>query len=318
MRYVIGVDGGTSRTDALVVDETGRRLGRGHSGPIYAGLGKDHPNARVHLLDVVGEALANSGLQGEQITQVFVSGSHWNTSHTAEVAAWLNTLDVPLAAVTLSDEGGLPAIWAAARFPDPAIVVTLGAFWGAQGVAHDHEFTHPTMWLNVEQNAADLAQGSTIGSLALGAAIKATCGGTATLLYDRICSALAVQGAEALRRWAKENVTVEERARLCMVAAETAHAGDEVAQQLFFQGGVSLARTIIPLAHCMNVAHQPLTIALSGNVWNAGTLLLQPFESTLLEALPQATISVNQRSPEEGAALLALRLAHIHIEDLLS
>ncbi len=307
MRYVVGVESGASRTDALVVDETGLRLGHGHSGPMYAGSGLDHANARVHLLDAVGEALANSGLSGAAIDCLFVSCSNWRAVRAADVITWIEPLDVRPAVVTVADEGDLTAAWAAAGWPDPALIVTLGTFWAAEGVCDGSVIPHLTDGLDVDQATADLAEGRTIGSLALRAALAAPYGGERTQLFEAICKAVDVEGVAALRQWARQNRTPEERARLCLVAAEVASAGDPVAQQIFKQAGVGLAQSLIPMAHAMGCATEKLDIVLSGNVWRAGALILDPFVATLQAALPQATVRHSPLQPYEGAALLALR-----------
>src|SRR5688500_11578830 len=126
MRYFVGVDGGSSRLDAIVADETGRRLGWGHSGPIYGGNGRDHPNARAHLLDARDEALVNSGVNPPAVSGIFLACSNWRAARQPDAVEWLGVLGIPAEAVTVSDDGDGPAAWAAAGFLDPAIVVTLG------------------------------------------------------------------------------------------------------------------------------------------------------------------------------------------------
>lgn len=314
MRYFVGVDGGSSRLDAIVADETGRRLGRGHSGPIYGGRGRDHPNARVHLLDAVDEALVNSGVSPAAVSGIFLACANWTAARTPDAVEWLGALEVPAAAITVSDDGDTPAAWAAAGFPDPAIVVTLGTFWGSSGVVDGREVAHLTDRLDLDRDSAALAEGATIGSLALRAAIYSQVAGPPTALYEAVCSALALDGIETLRDWARANDRPEARAWLCSVAAQAAAAGDAEAVRLFRQGGVGLAQATIPMAHWMGCADRPLRVALAGNVWRAGAVLLEPFEAAIKQALPKAEVRLNELTPEEGALLLALRIGHLQVE----
>nr|MBA3469540.1 hypothetical protein [Herpetosiphonaceae bacterium] len=276
MRYFVGVDGGASRLDVLVADETGRRLGRGHSGPIYGGNGKDHINARIHMLDAVDEALVASNISGEQVAGIFLSCANWRSLRSAEASEWLSVLKIAPEAITVNDDGDLSALWAAANFPDPAIMVSLGTFWGSTGVADALEFSHLTDSLDVTQASADLGSGVTIGSLALGAAISAPFGGRPTQLTELLCTQLAVEDAEGLRTWARQYRSPADRAHLCSIAAQAAQAGDAVALLLFAQAGVGVAQATIPMAHYMKCADRPLTIALSGNVWRAGSCITTP------------------------------------------
>lgn len=312
MRYFVGVDGGASRVDVLVADETGRRLGRGHSGPIYGGNGQDHINARIHMLDAVDEALVASNISGDQVAGIFLSCSGWRSLRSAEVSEWLAVLKIAPEAITVNDDSDLTALWAAANFPDPAIMVTLGTFWSSNGVVDALEVTHLIDKLDLDQTSAALGSGMTLGSLALGAAIQAPFGGQPTQLTELLCAHLAVEGIEGLRAWAKQYRSPADRAHLCSIAAQAAQAGDAVALQLFAQAGVGVAQATIPMAHFMDCADRPLTIALSGNVWRAGSCIIAPFTEAIAAALPQATVQVNAQTPEEGALILALRIGHIH------
>lgn len=314
MRYFVGVDGGTSRVDVVVADETGRCLGRGHSGPIYGGGGRDHPNVRAHLLDAVDEALVASNINGASVASMFLGCSNWTAARTPDVIEWLSVLDVLPDAITVNDDGDMTAPWAAAHFPDPGIVVNLGTFWASNGVVDGREVAHLIDNLHLDQTTATLGEGTTIGSLALAAAITAPFGGPATLLTEHLCDYLGIDSVEGLRGWAKHYSSAEDRAHLCMVAAEVAQAGDEVARRLFEQAGVGVAQATIPMAYFMECANRPLTIALSGNVWRAGDMIIQPFTRTIVAALPQATVQVNQLTPEQGATILALRIGHLQVE----
>jgi glucosamine kinase len=72
MRYVLGLDGGGSKTVCLAADESGRLLGYGRGGPANTAY-NDRREALASVRDAVDGALATAGLAGEQIAALCAS-----------------------------------------------------------------------------------------------------------------------------------------------------------------------------------------------------------------------------------------------------
>ena len=72
MRYVLGVDGGGSKTACLAADEKGRLLGVGSGGPLNTNY-VSRREAVGSLKHAVQMALEDAGLRGEQIETLCIS-----------------------------------------------------------------------------------------------------------------------------------------------------------------------------------------------------------------------------------------------------
>ncbi len=87
MHYYLGADLGSTKTHTLIVDETGRALGFGESGPAnYKSVGYDGMFRSTQ--DGVERALRAAGLQKEDISGAGfgISGYDWTSEYEANVA----------------------------------------------------------------------------------------------------------------------------------------------------------------------------------------------------------------------------------------
>lgn len=75
MRLYLGIDGGQSSTTALIGDETGRVLGRGHAGPCnHIGAGEGRGKFVAAVTTSVSQAAASAGLGGTPAFQAACLG----------------------------------------------------------------------------------------------------------------------------------------------------------------------------------------------------------------------------------------------------
>jgi N-acetylglucosamine kinase-like BadF-type ATPase len=308
----VGVDGGTSHMESVVIDASGAVLGRGRGGPSNHPLGSGmHPRVGDHLVSAIGEALAAARLTASDVTAVSLNLSGRREELTiARARAWLAPLGLTPTCQIEVGEDHLSA-WAAAGFPDPAIWVLLGTHWGSGGIVDGRVVDHPLDCAGLDQDNAALAEGAVIGSLAISAALRSQLGGPPTRLYAALCTSLGVEGIEGLIRWARAHTGSDQRASLCALAAQVAQEGDAVARELFRRAGEGLGAATVTMGRYLGVATRPATIVLAGQVWQAGEILLEPFRRTVLAGLPQAVVHLNRLTQAHGAALLALRLAGI-------
>jgi N-acetylglucosamine kinase-like BadF-type ATPase len=80
--FVVGVDGGTTKTIALVADAQGRILGRGRRGGSNA-ITVDVSRPMAVVAATVGDALAHAGLRGDEVeVGLFgLAGADWPEDH---------------------------------------------------------------------------------------------------------------------------------------------------------------------------------------------------------------------------------------------
>lgn len=99
------------------------------------------------------------------------------------------------------------------------------------------------------------------------------------------------------------------------VAAAT-QAGDPVAARIWQSAAQALAATAVAAGRRVFGLNQPFDIATAGGLFDAGPLLMQPFEDELRRAAPQASLVSRQGDALDGAHLLASRTGLPH-ESLL-
>ncbi len=270
-----------------------------------------NPNVGHHLVDGIQQALEQANLTPSDITSISLNLSGEQEALTLSNARqWLTPLHLPKSSNLFVGEDGLSA-WAAAGFPDPSIWVLLGTYWGSAGLHHGNIVEHPLDNVELGLDTACLAEGATIGSLALSRAIGSQFGGPRTTLYDALCAHLNSKDVSDLIQWARNHRAGNQRATLFQVAAEVATAGDPIAKQLFHQAGKGLGKVTAVMGHYMGFIETEVTIILAGNAWQAGDILLKPFRQTVQPELPKAIISLNRLTQAEGAALLAMKLSGI-------
>lgn len=310
MAYFVGVDGGTGDVEAVVLDERGQQVGRGTAGPSRDPEGPGmHPEVGAHLVKAISEALAEAGAEARRLRSVSLNLSGDPRQLTVENARrWLGPLGLPPDTSVAVEEDGLSA-WAAAGFPDPAIWVLLGTHWGSGGMLDGSKVEHPLDRLDMDAEHGALAEGSNIGTWALGRAVHAGLGGTPTRLFAAYLRALGARDVQGLIDWARAHTRADERAELYRVASDVATAGDAVARALFENAGTRIGEGTVALGRYMGVADRRVVVLLAGKAWRAGDVLLDPFRRALRAGLPRAEMLVTRLSQAQGSALLALRHA---------
>jgi len=95
-----------------------------------------------------------------------------------------------------------------------------------------------------------------------------------------------------------------------------ADGGDVSATRVLCEAAEALARATRALGACMGVGHVDgarVPVLLAGKPWRASGRLLSVFREHLFEMLPRADVQLTRVSQAEGAALLAMRHAGLHV-----
>ncbi len=252
-QYYLGVDGGGSKTLAVVVDAQGHEYGRGRAGSAnYAAVGLDR--AVHNIYDAVKQAtsdvscslpLAKAWLGLAGIDRP--SDAVLLSSYLRELAAFvLVTNDAELLLSALGKDAGL------------VLIVGTGSI--ALARAQDGTITRVGGWGHI---LGDEGSGYDIGRRGLQAAVRAADGrGKATLLLDLILQHWQLRTIEDL---IDAVYTVDNKARIAQVAAyvtEAAQQGDAVALEIVEQAANELAL----LVHTLTPPMSQLPIVLGGGL----------------------------------------------------
>jgi N-acetylglucosamine kinase-like BadF-type ATPase len=298
MSVVLGVDGGNTKTIAVVADEGGRTLGAGLGGrgDIY---NADTPETAIETIaGVVGEALDAAGARAADVAAATFSlaGADWPEDFALLERALPERLGLRDTPLVVND--ALGALRGGA--PDWIGVSIVAGTYNAIGARRgDGRVFHLGFW-------PDGAGGRNIAQDGLHAIYRASLDlGPATSLSER---AFALYGAddaidllhEFTRRGGLSDADVD---RFAPVVLEAADAGDEVAQAIVAEKGAILGRQGRACAAQLDLPLDGLRIVLSGRV------LAHPTERLAAAAmveLPGAIAVRHPVPPVAGAVLLAL------------
>lgn len=305
MNFVLGVDGGNTKTLALVARTDGAIIGAGRAGcgDIY---GATSPAAAIAEIDrAVHTALAQACIQPAELsTSVFsLAGADWPE-------------DFKLLEATMRSRGyghdikivndAMGALRAGS--PDGTGVVVACGTGAAIGARHpDGRIWHSSFWQEV-QGADEL------GGRALRAVYRAELGiDPATKLTERIVEAFAARTVEeVLHRMTGREHSRPNRRQLVRALFDTADAGDRAARRILISHGKALGDYAIAAARKVGLLESPFWLVLTGGVLRHPSPI---FRNALIERVRESAPGVqpiqSRFEPAAGALLLALDLAHI-------
>jgi N-acetylglucosamine kinase-like BadF-type ATPase len=298
MSWALGVDGGNTKTLALVADAEGRVRGRGHGGcaDIY---NAPTPAAALDAIEVAAAAaLAEAGIAGPDVEAAAFSlaGADWPEDFALLERALGERLGLRARPIVVND--ALGALRAGS--PDWTGIAVVSGTYNAVGARHpDGHVFHLGFW-------PDGAGGRHIAREGLRAVYRAgLCIGPATALTQRALALWDAADTTALlyaftRRGGHPH---GEQDRFAPVVLDAAEEGDAVARAIVTEKGRALGLQARASAERVGLPTAGTRVVLTGRVFDhPGTLLA---EAALAE-LPGAEPVRGAPPPVAGALMLAL------------
>jgi N-acetylglucosamine kinase-like BadF-type ATPase len=306
MKLVLGVDGGNTKTLALVAREDGEILGRGRAGcgDIY---GATSPAAAIAEIEhAVDAALREAGVQPVELNAgaFSLAGADWPEDFKfLEGAVRARGYGQSIAVVN-DAMGALRA-----GSPDGTGVVVACGTGAATGARHpDGRVWHSSFWQE-PQGADELSR------RALRAVYRAELGiDPPTLLTERFLAVFAAGCvAEILHQMTgREIPRPENRRQLVRPLFDAADAGDHAARHILVSHGKALGDYAIAAARKVGLLDEPFTLVLTGGVLrHPSPVLRDSLVARVREAAPDVRATQSRFEPAAGAVLLALDLVQI-------
>jgi len=316
VRYALGVDGGATKTIAVVGDVTGQILGVGISGPSnYQLIGLE--TAMKHLHESVQMALSTKSISVDQIeSAVFgLAGADFPVDYQnlsggigklypGLTFSLTNDTWVGFEAGTEDEFGGVVIAGTGANFaakaPDGREITGrgMGYEWGCKGGA-----------------------GSLIRE-ALHYAFR-SCDGTGpkTSLEEAVLSILGFSSYDELSFYMYQ--VSDQFGKIYMKAAkivptifELANEGDEVASNILIHNGTAMGEIIGRMIRHLGSHQVPQDIVMVGSVFTKGAnpLLMDYFKASCHRFVPFARFKLPELEPAGGAYLMALEKMDIYVK----
>jgi N-acetylglucosamine kinase-like BadF-type ATPase len=303
VRPVLGVDGGGSKTHALVADERGEVLGFASSGRSnWEDTGLEAAGAA--LAEAVGGALAAAQVpEGALAASAFgLAGLDWGPDRPM-LAALLDPLG--LAGPRRLENDAFVALRAGASRPFGVVVIA-----GTGHVAAGRDPAGRTArTLGLGPMYGDFGSATDVATEAVRAVADAWTGrGPATSL-SRLLPPLAgcASAEQLLQRLSRGGVPLPAAAPLVLQEAE---AGDPACRQIVLHAGASLGSSAAVVARRLGLGGRRFELVMAGGLFGGGNRLLEEaLVDTVHRQAPLATPVHLTCKPVVGAALEALDLA---------
>src|SRR5712691_336402 len=304
MTYFLGVDGGASKTAALVTEGEGKLLGNGMAGPsnhLRVGI----ETAARNIERAVHKALVAADVASREINWAYcgIAGAD-HPAHRQEVVDSLSVF-FPRGNFTVDNDARI-ALTGSIGF-GAGVVVIAGTGSVAYGRNDEGKEARAGGW---GPTIGDEGSAYGIARLAFRAIVRAFDGrGPATQMVDLLRTEYKMAPDELPRFVYATTTHADDIARFSKVVIEAANNGDEIARHLLEDGGRELALSAVAVARRLGLLGRPFPVSYTGGAFNAGDLLLEPMREMLRREAPSATVASPMRTPVEGAAIMAIRTA---------
>lgn len=300
-RAVVGVDGGGTKTHAVIMDLNGQILGEGFAGPsnplrvgitsaaaaVREAIDKACETARVRRTDLLAAEIGLAGARRKELSARMKEAI--NGVGIAEVAV-VSDADIALYGAT---EGG------------QGLIVIAGTGSICCGINSRRKLVCAGGWGPI---AGDEGGGSWIARRALRAIAHATDGrGPATSLTDVACSYFhCSDGADLSTAIYAPSITNERLAGFAKEVVAAAREKDRVAREIMTEAGVELGLAATAVIRTLKLEREAFPVAYVGGIFNsAGEMILSEFRAVVKKVAPRATFGPPRYSPAIAAARMA-------------
>ncbi len=302
-RLVLGVDGGNSKTEALLLDASGGVLASVR-GPTVSHQAVGMAEGMTRLAALVARLRAEAGLATGDVVDAAVlalAGADY-PSDERQLRAAIAPLDLAVRVEVVNDT------WAGLRAGTDrgwGIVLICGAGTNAAGLAADgRRWRFPA----VGSISGDWGGGGDIGMEGLRAAVRAWDGrGPSTILRQRIPEAAGLRRVDSLVKTLYEGPDWLRVRSFAPVVFQAAMDGDAVARAIIDRQADELAGMAGAIATRLRMRRSDPDVVLAGAVFGTqDAAFFERLEGGVRRVVPRARLVRCSRSPAHGAALLAL------------
>ncbi len=294
--YTLGIDGGGSKTEAVIIDDNDLVLGRGLAGGCNTNF-VTRREAAASFAQAIRQALDAAGLRPADIGRAACTFGMAAREAFAEVG-----LVVPPVAV-----GEHNVVWersGLARRYGVSIVAGTGS--SCCGFGRDGRHFHAG---GLGVLLGDEGGGYDIGLRAMRRAMLSIDGRRPpTALSGAVCDYLGVPTlGHVVRKLSGTRIQQPLIAGFAARVAEAANTGDEAAIEIIRGAGETLGELVAFVASRVFERGDEFPVVLAGGVFRAGDLLIEPLKAVVAPEFPKAGFVVATMSPGEAVARLARR-----------
>ena len=303
MGYSLGLDGGGTKTDCILLNARGAVIGEGRGGPANP-LRCGYVAALSSLRDAAAAAIAAARIRPESVTAVCAGIAGAGRRSVARRILVFLAQEFPgaLAHVTTDYEVALEAAVGAA----PGVILIAGTGSVAYGRNAAGEVARAGghgPWVGDEGSAFE------IGRQAVCATVRAQDGDApVTILAEMILGALDCPDWDKVFARIANNPD-DVFPKLFPVVALAADSKDSVATEIIYSSAIGLSNLAASVIGRLGMKDQEFPLVKCGGVFGHSRILDAQLNSALASGAPHAKLSYLEIPPATGAARLAARLA---------
>ena len=305
MSYIVGVDGGASKTIALIATESGKIVGRGRSeSSNYQNVGAGSAGEAIRL--AVESALNTAHLTRKDLAIAVVALAGIDSSKDITEARRFTRL-ANIAAQSFVTHDSVSALYAATQ-GQPGIIVNSGTGSFAAGINASGKYARAGGWgylIGDEGSAFD------IGRMALALSFKMLDGRVKpSRLQNVIRKHFHVSSLEDALT-SVYPAKVDDIARIAPIVARLAST-DSTCRRILDSAGLELGELACVIARKLDMTQGTFPIVTTGGGFKSGRYLVRSFSARIKRECPRAAISILRTEPARGALMLASHKLHEH------
>ena len=306
MPYYLGADLGATKTHTLIVDETGRALGFGESGPgNHESVGYEGMFQAMH--QGLEQALHAAGLRRADIAGAGfgVAGYDWPSEY-EPTASVIDRLGLSSPYKFVNDT--VPGLVAGAE-EGWGVVVVSGTGSNCRGWDQEHKREgrvtgHGVLMGEGAGGTELLHRGMQLVGYAW------TRRGPITKLADALVQFVGAKDLEDLMR-GYTTYEYQVGAEAAPVVFRVAEEGDLVARELIHWAGCELGEMANAVIRQLEFENLTFDVVMTGSMFEGGALLIEPMRETIHSLAPGARLVRLQVPPVLGAVILGMEAADV-------
>lgn len=299
-KFIIGIDGGGTKTQGILSDLSGDVKITARAGPCNH-LSEGIEAARQSLSRVINELLDQAGLQPQEVAACCAGLAGVSRENDENVMR--GVLERLLSTATIRVEIDAMVALAGALECRPGVILISGTGSIAFGVNSQGQRVRAGGWGHI---FGDEGSGFDIARRGLIAALHEYDGrGPKTLIRQKICDQMMLGSTEEIISMLYTNpLSPHKIARLYPVVVEAADEGDDVALSLIRGAAQALADAAEAVIVKLEMPDSRVELATAGGVFR-GRFLRQSFREILSARRPEVLFVKAAHPPEVGALMLA-------------
>ena len=310
-KYVIGVDGGGTKTDVILVSHEGSIIGRIlGSSTNYQAVGGE--KLKLKITSLIKKLLNETNVRENEISHLYLGlAGAGRKSDQDTIKKCFDDTDFKGKITVESDT----RIAMAGAFGNrPGIILIAGTGDICFGMNADGEFFRSGGWGYL---LGDEGSGYHIGHEAINAALKDYDGrGEPTSLRRLLETKYQLKSIdEIIPLVYQSKIDRAAIAGLAPMVYEEVKKGDSVAQQIIKEIGAELRKLIKSVKQNLNFKDKRVKVALIGSIFKQKEMLIHEIRNELHEIVTDIELTEPEFEPSLGAVLLALIKSGITIDD---